>query len=165
MRPATHPTALRVQEEGRRLGLAVTVVEFEVPTRTAVDAAAAVGSSVGQIVKSLVFLVAGQPVVCLVAGNNRLDEGKLAAWAGVERAAVARADAEKVRAATGYAIGGVAPFGYPRPLTVLCDADLLQYEVVWAAAGTPHAVFAVHPCDLVRAIGAQVLVLAQEHSA
>jgi prolyl-tRNA editing enzyme YbaK/EbsC (Cys-tRNA(Pro) deacylase) len=154
-----------VQDEGRRLGLAITVVEFEAPTRTAADAAAAVGSTVGQIVKSLVFLVAGQPVVCLVAGSHRLDEGKLAAWAGVDRSAVARADAESVRAATGYAIGGVAPFGYPQPLPVLCDADLLQYPVVWAAAGTPHAVFAVRPHDLVSAIGAQVLVLAQEHSA
>lgn len=162
MHPATHPTALRVQEAGRQLGLDITVLEFEAPTRTAADAAAAVGCTVGQIVKSLVFLVAGRPVVCLVSGANRLDETRLAAWAGVNRETVRRADAESARAATGYAIGGVAPFGYPRPLPVLCDADLLQYEVVWAAAGTPHAVFAVSPQALVAAIGAQVLPLASD---
>lgn len=164
MRPATHPTALRVQEAGRRLGLDIVVLEFEAPTRTAADAAAAVGCTVGQIVKSLVFLLAGQPVVCLVSGTNRLDEAKLAAWAGLSREAVHRADAESVRAATGYAIGGVAPFGYPQRVPVLCDADLLQYEVVWAAAGTPHAVFAVSPQALVAAVGAQVLPLAQDSS-
>ncbi|MCO6450838.1 MAG: YbaK/EbsC family protein [Caldilineales bacterium] len=161
MRPAAHPTALRVQDAGRALGLNIDVVEFTETTRTAEDAAAAVGCMVGQIVKSLVFVVAGEPVICLVSGSNRLDERKLAGWAQVGRKQVQRADAEIVRASTGYAIGGVAPFGYPAPLPVLCDADLLQYEVVWAAAGTPNAVFEVRPEALVKVTGAVVLDLVQ----
>jgi Cys-tRNA(Pro) deacylase len=160
MHPATHPTALRVQEAGRALGLNLTVLEFDLSTRTAEDAAAAVGCTVGQIVKSLVFTVAGKPVICLVSGSNRLDERKLAAWAGVGRKQVERAEAEGARAATGYAIGGVAPFGYPRPLPVLCDEDLLQYQVIWAAAGTPNAVFETTPQALVAATQAVVLPLA-----
>ncbi|NUQ36364.1 MAG: YbaK/EbsC family protein [Caldilineales bacterium] len=156
MQPATHPTAQRVQAAATVLGLDVQIVEFSETTRTAADAAAAAGCTVGQIVKSLVFVVAGQPVICLVSGSNRLDERKLAAWAGVSRKQVQRAEAETVRAATGYAIGGVAPFGYPAPLPVLCDADLLPYDIVWAAAGTPNAVFAVKPSALVAATSAQV---------
>ncbi|RME82798.1 MAG: YbaK/EbsC family protein [Caldilineae bacterium] len=162
MRPATHPTALRVQEAGRALGLDIRVMEFDQSTRTAADAAAAVGCQVGQIVKSLVFLVDGDPVICLVSGSNRLDERKLAAWAGVSRKRVRRADADSARAATGFAIGGVAPFGYPRPLTVLCDQDLMRYDVVWAAAGTPNAVFAIAPPALIEATHAQVLDLAKD---
>ncbi len=160
MHSATHPTALRVQEVGRALGLDIAVLEFDVSTRTAEDAAAAVGCTVGQIVKSLVFTVAGNPVICLVSGSNRLDERKLAEWAGVGRKQVGRADAEVARAATGYAIGGVAPFGYPQPLPVLCDEDLLRYDVIWAAAGTPNAVFETTPAALVTATSATVVQLA-----
>lgn len=163
MHPATHPTALRVQEAGRALGLNITVLEFDASTRTAEDAAAAVGCAAGQIVKSLVFTVAGNPIICLVSGSNRLDERKLAAWAGVGRKQVERADADIARAATGYAIGGVAPFGYPQPLPVLCDEDLLQYDIIWAAAGTPNAVFETTPQDLVAATGAVVVSLALQH--
>ena len=161
MHPATHPTALRVQEAAREIGLDIEVLEFEATTRTAQDAAAALGCDVGQIVKSLVFTVAGEPVVCLVSGANRLDERKLASWAGVGRKKVKQARADLVREVTGYAIGGVAPFGYPQNPPVLCDADLLQYEQVWAAAGTPHAMFEVDPRALVGAIGAEVLELAK----
>ncbi|NOZ50532.1 MAG: YbaK/EbsC family protein [Chloroflexi bacterium] len=156
MQPTTHPTALRVQQFGRDLGLDITVVEFNESTRTAAAAAAAVGCDVGQIVKTLVFLVAGDPVICLVSGRNRLDERKLAAWMGVGRKKVRRADAEQVRQTTAYAIGGVAPFGYPRQMALLMDQDLMQYDVVWAAAGTPNAVFAVSPPELRRGTQAHV---------
>lgn len=160
MRPATHPTALRVQQAGRDLGLDIAVVEFEQSTRSAAEAARAIDCAVGQIVKSLAFTVAGNMVICLVSGSNRLDERALAAWAGVGRKQVKRADAGTTRAATGYAIGGVAPFGYPRPLPVLCDQDLLEYGIVWAAAGTPNAVFSLSPHALVKVTGAEVLRLA-----
>ena len=161
MRPATHPTALRVQAAGRALGLDINVVEFEESTRTAEEAASAVGCQVGQIVKSLVFTVAGEPVISLVSGSNRLDDRKLAGWAGIGRKKIKRGDADTVRIATGYVIGGVAPFGYPQPLTVLCDEDLLKYDIIWAAAGTPNAVFAVTPKALLMATRATVVDLAQ----
>lgn len=161
MKATSHPRALRVQQIGRDLGLDITVVEFSESTRTAPEAAQAVGCQVGQIVKSLVFVVADEPVICLVSGDNRLDERKLARWAGVGRKKVKRANAEIVRQATGYAIGGVAPFGYPRALPILFDPNLLQYEEVWAAAGTPNTVFAVRPQDLAAATQADVLDICQ----
>jgi prolyl-tRNA editing enzyme YbaK/EbsC (Cys-tRNA(Pro) deacylase) len=120
----------------------VTVKEFPQGTRTAADAAGAVGCDVGQIVKSLVFVAAGRPVVALVSGANRLDERRLAEVAGEP---VAKADAETARIATGYAIGGVPPFGHAADLPVFMDRDLLAYPVVWAAAGRPDSVFAIEP--------------------
>jgi prolyl-tRNA editing enzyme YbaK/EbsC (Cys-tRNA(Pro) deacylase) len=116
-----------------------------------------VGASVGQIVKSLVFLCDERPVLALVAGDNRLDEARLAALAGGR---VTRADAARVRAQTGFSIGGVAPLGSLEPLPVYCDTDLLQHNYVWAAAGAPHAVFRVEPQALVEAARAQVAELA-----
>ena len=120
----------------------VTVREFPAGTRTAVDAARAVGCDVGQIVKSLVFVAGGRPVVALVSGANRLDEKRLAAVAGEP---VAKADAETARDATGYSIGGVPPFGHATGMPVFMDRDLLGHEVVWAAAGRPDAVFEIAP--------------------
>ena len=120
----------------------VTVKEFPQGTRTAVEAAAAVGCGVGQIVKSLVFVAGGKPVVALVSGANRLDEKRLAAVAGVP---VVKADAQTARSATGYAIGGVPPFGHAGDLPVFMDRDLLGYSFVWAAAGRPDAVFEIEP--------------------
>ena len=120
----------------------VTVRSFPAGTRTAGDAASAVGCELGQIVKSLVFVAAGRPIVALVSGGNRLDEGKLGSLAGRP---VAKADAESARAATGYAIGGVPPFGHATDVPVYMDEDLLRYEVVWAAAGRPDAVFEIAP--------------------
>ena len=120
----------------------VTVKEFPQGTRTAVEAAAAVGCGVGQIVKSLVFVAGGKPVVALVSGANRLDEKRLAAVAGVP---VVKADAQTARSATGYAIGGVPPFGHAGDLPVFMDRDLLGYSFVWAAAGRPNAVFEIEP--------------------
>ena len=118
------------------------VKEFPAGTRTAVDAARAIGCEVGQIVKSLVFVAAGRPVVALVSGANRLDEKRLAAVAGEP---VLKADAETARNATGYSIGGVPPFGHATEVPVFMDRDLLAYEVVWAAAGRPDSVFEIAP--------------------
>jgi prolyl-tRNA editing enzyme YbaK/EbsC (Cys-tRNA(Pro) deacylase) len=120
----------------------LAVMEFPAGTRTAVDAARAVGCDVGQIVKSLVFVAAGRPVVALVSGANRLDEKRLAAVAGEP---VLKADAETARNATGYSIGGVPPFGHATEVPVFMDRDLLGYEVVWAAAGRPDSVFQIAP--------------------
>ena len=137
--------------EGSDIG--VTVKQFPSGTRTAVDAARAVGCDVGQIVKSLVFVAAGRPVVALVSGANRLDEGRLAAVAG---SPVTKADAEIARTATGYAIGGVPPFGHASDVPVFMDRDLLDHEVLWAAAGRPDSVFEISPERLRELSQAQV---------
>jgi Cys-tRNA(Pro) deacylase len=126
-------------------------------TRTADEAAAAVGANVGQIVKSLIFLADGRPILALVSGANRLDTARLAQIAGAK---ITRADADTVRAATGYAIGGVPPVGLATPLPVYFDRDLLQYAAVWAAAGTPHAVFSIAPETLARITHAEIVDLA-----
>jgi Cys-tRNA(Pro) deacylase len=141
------PAAARVRASLEAAGVAIEIREFPESTRTAADAAAAVGTTVGQIVKSLVFLAGGRPVMALVSGANRLDLNRLAARTG---APVSKADAEAVRASTGYAIGGVPPFGFPTPIPTYVDRDLLGYERVWAAAGTPHHVFEIAPEELVR---------------
>ena len=134
--------------------LGVTVREFPEGTRTAADAARAVGCDVGQIVKSLVFIAAGRPVVALVSGANRLDEGRLGAVAGEP---VAKADADTARMATGYAIGGVPPFGHATGVPVFMDRDLLGYGVVWAAAGRPDSVFEIQP-DRLRELSKAMVV-------
>jgi prolyl-tRNA editing enzyme YbaK/EbsC (Cys-tRNA(Pro) deacylase) len=123
-------------------GIGLSVKQFPTGTRTAVDAARAVGCDVGQIVKSLVFVAAGRPVVALVSGANRLDEARLGAVAGEP---VAKAGAEVARSATGYAIGGVPPFGHATGVPVYMDRDLLEHPVVWAAAGRPDSVFEIDP--------------------
>jgi len=143
-------------------GLVIVIERFPEGTRTAEDAARAVGCQVGQIVKSLVFLADGRPVVALVSGADRLDTDRLAATLAVSR--VERADGDTVRAATGYAIGGVPPFGHARSLPVLMDRALLAHETVWAAAGRPDAVFAVGPEALRRASGARVADLATDRA-
>src|SRR5512143_1513449 len=135
-----HPSAQKVADAARALGLSIGIVEFEETTRTAQDAANAIGCQVAQIVKSLLFVVDGQPVMALVSGVNRLDERKLAALRGVGRKQVERADADAAKAATGFSIGGVPPFGHASRLPVYVDEDLARFDVVWAAAGTPFAV-------------------------
>jgi Cys-tRNA(Pro) deacylase len=146
-----HPSAQKVADAARTLGLSVEIVEFEETTRTAQDAAQAIGCQVAQIVKSLLFIVGGQPVMALVSGVNRLDERKLAALRGVGRKQVERADADTAKTVTGFSIGGVPPFGHTTRLPVYVDEDLTRFDVVWAAAGTPFAVFAITPEELVRA--------------
>ncbi len=149
-----HRNVTRVVAAAAERGLVVVTREFPEGTRTALDAARAVGCEVGQIVKSLVFVLDGAPVVALVSGSNRLDEHRLAAALG--GSVVGRADADTVRAATGYPIGGVPPFGHDRRLPTAIDEDLLGYGEVWAAAGTPRDVFAVAPAELVRATAGTV---------
>jgi prolyl-tRNA editing enzyme YbaK/EbsC (Cys-tRNA(Pro) deacylase) len=149
----------RVVDALRAAGVEAPVTEFAESTRTAEEAAAAVGATVGQIVKSLVFLAGERPILALVSGANRADTQKLVRLVGDP---VRRADAEAVRAATGYAIGGVPPIGHPAPLATYLDADLLRYERVWAAAGTPNAVFPIAPAELQRIAGAQVADLAAD---
>lgn len=144
--PGLPPAAQRVQAALQRLGLALTVREFPQGTRTAQDAAAAVGCAVGQIVKSLIFKAAdGSGVLVLASGVNRVDEAKVAAVLGQ---AIGKADADFVRATTGFAIGGVPPLAHSEPLHTLIDEDLLQHDVIWAAAGTPNAVFRLTPSEL-----------------
>jgi len=149
-----HPNVLRVMEAARERGLEITTKRFPEGTKTAADAAAAIGVSVGQIVKSLVFGVDSEIVMALVSGSNQLDEKKLAAAAG--GAKCSRVDADAVRAATGYPIGGVPPFGHSTQLRVFVDPDLLQYDEVWAAAGTWNDNFGVAPADIVRVAGGVV---------
>ena len=139
---------LRVEAALREAGIETEVVHTPTSARTAEEAAATDGTSVGQIVKSLVFLCDGRPVLALVSGANRLDTTALAALAAGR---IERADADAVRSATGYAIGGIPPIGHPEPIPTWIDRDLLAFDVVWAAAGTPDAVFPVAPALLVRA--------------
>ncbi len=149
-----HKNVRAVVDAGRMLGLTVKPREFSESTRTAADAALAIGVDLGQIVKSLVFSVDGEVVVALVSGDNLLDEDRLAKAAGGTDAR--REDADTVREATGFPVGGVPPFGHREPLRIFVDEDLLQYDEVWAAAGTPHVNFALTPSELVRGTGAVV---------
>lgn len=148
-----HPTAQKVADAAQALGLDIEIKEFEATTRTAEEAAKAIGCTVAQIVKSLLFVVDGRPVLALVSGPNRLDEKKLAALRGVGKKKVKRAKADIVREATGFAIGGVPPFGHLQQLPTYIDQDFWQHEVIWAAAGTPNAVFAITPDALARVTG------------
>jgi prolyl-tRNA editing enzyme YbaK/EbsC (Cys-tRNA(Pro) deacylase) len=136
-------------------GVAAEIREFPSGTRTAADAAAAIGTTIGQIVKSLVFAADGRLVLVLASGANRVDERRLAAAAGAWR--VVRADPADVRAATGFSIGGVPPIGHETPIDTFVDEALLAHDVVWAAAGTPTSVFAIDPAALRRITGARVL--------
>lgn len=148
----------RVQAALATAGLDVDVVRVDETARTAEGAAEAVGACVGQIVKSLVFLADGAPVMALVSGSNRLDTAKLAALTGTP---ITRANAAAVRAATGYAIGGIPPLGHETAMAIYCDQDLLNHDIVWAAAGTPDTVFPIAPAALVTATGALVCDLAE----
>jgi prolyl-tRNA editing enzyme YbaK/EbsC (Cys-tRNA(Pro) deacylase) len=144
----------RFEAAARDTGLSLEVRRFPQGTRTAADAARAIGCEVGQIVKSLVFVAADRPFLALTSGANQADPAALAALLGADGAR--RANADEVREATGFAIGGTPPFGHPRPLVVLIDRDLTSYQEVWAAAGAPDAVFSLSPGDLIRASGGRV---------
>jgi Cys-tRNA(Pro) deacylase len=147
MKPAQHPTALRVQALLHEQGLDARVVEFEQPTRTSAEAAAAIGCSTAEIAKSVVFRgkESGQAVVVVASGDNRVCEKKVAALVGEK---LGRADADFVRAATGYVIGGVSPVGHAQPVKLVLDEDLQRFQTVWAAAGTPFSVFPLTPEQL-----------------
>jgi prolyl-tRNA editing enzyme YbaK/EbsC (Cys-tRNA(Pro) deacylase) len=156
-----HANVSRVVAAAADAGLAITVTRFPEGTRTATDAARAVGCDVAQIVKSLVFVAADAPVVALVSGADRLSVARLASVLGVDADSVRRATGDEARAATGYAIGGVPPLGHAQPLSVLMDRALLGFDLVWAAAGLPDAVFSVSPTQLQRAARAQVVDIAE----
>ena len=153
-----HPGLARVLAAAASAGLPIEVERFPEGTRTAADAARAVGCNVAQIVKSLVFIADGEPVIALVSGADRLDPARLAAAVGAT--VVRRADGDEVRAATGFAIGGVPPIGHVRPLTIVMDERLLAHDLVWAAAGLPDAVFKASPRELRAAAAASVAPLA-----
>ncbi len=152
MRPAASPSALRVQAI---LGDEFEVLEFDASTRTAADAASAIGCTVAQIAKSMIFRTTtdGRSVLVITSGSNRVDPAKVASHIG---APITRADAKFVLDMTGFAIGGVPPAGHKcEPLTLI-DADLLQFSEIWAAAGTPNAVFRLTPAELIRLTGGRV---------
>ena len=150
----------RVREALAARGLASEVKELAASTRTAQEAAAALGCEVAQIVKSLVFrqTATDRPVLVLMSGTNRASEARLSALTGEP---VALADADFVRDRTGFSIGGVPPLGHATPLPTLVDRDLMAFPVVWAAAGSPNAVFALTPADLQRITAGQVAELAE----
>ncbi len=143
------PSAQRVQDALRAAGFPNEVVELPGSARTAAEAAAAVGCSVGQIVKSLLFEASpsGRAVLVAASGSHRVDEQGVAAVVG-ER--IGRASPDFVRERTGFSIGGVPPIGHAQPLLAVVDEALLAYDRIWAAAGHPHAVFALTPAELVR---------------
>ena len=145
-------------ECARELGLEVSVQRLAASTRTVKDAAVAVGCEEAEIAKSIVFVADGEPVVCIASGEHRIDPDKLAD--ALDVAEVRQAAADEVRAATGFAIGGVPPFGHDLP--VLFDESLLEHARVWAAAGDPHSLFAVDPRELARCVDARVVAVGDD---
>ena len=144
------PAAARFQVALDALGLRRSVIELPVEARTSQQAADAVGVGVGQIAKSLVFMVDGAPIMVIASGVNRVDERKLATLAGGK---VRRADADTVKKATGYTIGGVPPFGHDTALRLWIDEDLLGHDLIYAAGGVPECIFPLTPEELLKATG------------
>jgi prolyl-tRNA editing enzyme YbaK/EbsC (Cys-tRNA(Pro) deacylase) len=150
-----NPTAQKIQTILDQLGYTCEVIEFQETTRTSIDAAARVGCSLGQIVKSLIFRgkLSGKPILILTSGANRVDTKKITSIIGES---IDRADPEFVRSCTGFAIGGIPPVGYLSVIETIMDEDLLSYDYLWAAAGTPNAVFKVTPQELLSMSSAKV---------
>ena len=150
------PTAQKIQDALHALGFDLTVIEHTESTRTAQEAADRVGVTLGQIVKSLIFKgkTSGKPILVLTSGANRVDEKRIRSYTGEK---IGRADPDFVRAVTGYAIGGVPPIGHVQQMETYLDEDLMQYDVIWAAAGTPKAVFELTPGDLQRMTQGKVI--------
>lgn len=162
---ANHPAIQRVREAAARKGVTLDIRIFEQSTHTAAEAAAAVGAELGQIVKSLVFVAPTddgglEPIICLVSGQNRVDLARLAAVTGEPD--IRRATAKEANDLTGFVIGGIPPFGHPKPIRIIMDPDLGRYPVVWAAAGTPTAVFPVPPASLRLLANAVVAPITEE---
>ncbi len=149
MNSSLRKSAQKVQGVLNQFGLELEVIEFAESTRTSAEAAAAVGCEIGQIAKSLIFKgkTTQKPILVIASGANRVDEKKVKAYAGEK---LDKADADFVLQHTGYAIGGIPPVGHIHPLEPIIDQDLLQYKEIWAAAGTPHAVFRLTPDQLVQ---------------
>jgi prolyl-tRNA editing enzyme YbaK/EbsC (Cys-tRNA(Pro) deacylase) len=150
------PSAQKIQDLLNSLGYDYTVIEHAESTRTAQEAAERAGCELGQIVKSLIFKgkESGKPVIVLTSGANRVDEKRITEYAGEP---IGKADADFVRAVTGFAIGGVPPLGHLQKIETYMDEDFLQYETVWAAAGTPNAIFELKTADLQKMTGARVV--------
>lgn len=150
------PSAEKVQQALGRFGLALQVVELAASTRTAAEAAQSIGCTVAQIAKSLVFRTqtSNRPVLVIASGTNRVNEARLSELVGE---AIGKADADFVRQRTGFVIGGVPPVGHVEALQTFVDEDLLQYGEIWAAAGTPHAVFRLLPPQLVQITAGRVV--------
>ena len=161
MEESLSASARKVQQALQALGLDLQVVELPGSTRTAVEAAQAVGCQVGQIVKSLVFKAkrSQRPILVVGSGQNRVDERRVEALIDEP---LGKADADFVRQHTGFVIGGVPPVGHAQPMETFIDEDLLQYAEIWAAAGTPHAVFRLAPGDLVKMTGGCVAAIKQQ---
>ncbi len=162
--PLPAPTQ-RVVDAAARKGVTLDIHLFAESTHTAEEAAATVGADLGQIVKSLVFVTPTQagglePILCLVSGPNRVDLARLAAVTGASD--VRRANANEAKELTGFAIGGIPPFGHGRPIRVVMDPDLGRFQIVWAAAGTPTAVFPVPPATLRMLSNAHVAPICEE---
>lgn len=145
----------RVRDALRSLGLPEAIHEFAVSTRTAADAAAAVGCETGQIVKSLFFLAEGRPTLVLVAGDRQADTARVAEIVGVGRKRLKMASPEDVVGCTGFEVGGVAPVAHTSACDVLADDSLRRFDRVWASAGTANSVFEVRTLDLISAVGGQ----------
>jgi Cys-tRNA(Pro) deacylase len=156
------PKTARVVAAGAGLGVEVQPHTFPAETRTAADAAAAVGCEVGQIVKSLVFGSDRGPILFLVSGANRLDVERAARAAGVAK--LTKADASEAKRATGFSIGATPPFGHDNALPTFIDEDLMRHDLVWAAAGRPDSVFPLSPSTLARATEAIVCALREIRS-
>jgi prolyl-tRNA editing enzyme YbaK/EbsC (Cys-tRNA(Pro) deacylase) len=148
-------SAQKVQDTLNALGYSFTVIESELHTRTAQEAADAVGCTLGQITKSLIFKgqATGKPILVLTSGSNRVDEARISAYADES---ISRADPDFVRAVTGFAIGGVPPVPHIQQMETYLDEDLMQYETIWAAAGTPNAVFELTPAALKAMTGGRI---------
>jgi prolyl-tRNA editing enzyme YbaK/EbsC (Cys-tRNA(Pro) deacylase) len=159
-----HPAIQRVLDAAVRKGVTIEVTRFEESTHTAAEAAVAVGAEIGQIVKSLVFVVQAddgpEPLLCLVSGPNRVDVARLAAVTGESE--IRRATAREAHELTGFSIGGIPPIGHTRAVRAIMDPDLGRYPVVWAAAGLPTAVFPVPPGTLRMLANATVAPIAEE---
>ena len=154
--PALSSSAQKVQQALLALGLDSTVIEFQESTRTAQEAADRVGCTLGQIMKSMIFsgTQSGKAVLVLTSGVNRVDEKRIGEYAGEP---IGRANPDFVRSVTGYAIGGVPPLGHAQPIETYVDEDLLQYETIWGAAGTPNAVFEMPAAQLQKISGGKVV--------
>ncbi len=150
------PSAQKIQDLLNSLGYNYTVIEHAESTRTAQEAADRAGCELGQIVKSLIFRgkTSGQSILVLTSGANRVDEKRISEYAGES---ISRADADFVRTVTGFAIGGVPPIGHNQKMETYLDEDFLQYQVIWAAAGTPNAIFELKTGDLQKMTGGKIV--------